>query len=629
MGVQVDALTRDIARDQDPHRRVRELELLHNRLLLVVRQTAVQHGKGLDRHAQGIRQFLQQPAQRRQPLAEQHDPGFRLRADTDLAEVADQLGQFRLARRLRLRRELAQGVQRGQFGFGSFLALPAIRDSLTQRCGRRKRGFRQRPGEQRVVGPLQRRTPRLGIQPAVRQLVNDLFLRGVGRNGQHLRLRTLRPVLADFVSHIGGVPMPPYEQVRDVFDLIIASIADRGGIQQAHQLGERFRFAVVRRGRGEHKCIGPRCQHPRQLIIQGAGVGQVMRFVDHHRIPVVLLQMRPVLPGFQRVDRDDHLAVVGERIAAGRQFLPDAFDSIRIQPHQWNREPGPQLVLHLLQDVAWRHDQDPFRAASPRELGQQHADFKRFSEPDGVRYQDPGPQIRPGQRLGHGTALVSELIQQHPVGNDQTLVVQRYRRLPQHRFQPQSRAPKLRRVIRHHLGFLRHQWAELIQVGQKRRIGVSHQLRHSGAGHRPRAILQSFRRPDDPRLVTDFHDRSRRKAIHLFVGQTMPPSPLHSADHIGIRSHGASCRIRLRFTVTFTAFKESERCVKCGCLIPDHGPGALGSVAAGVWDEVGSGSDVCGAEVVGAGLDVLVLSRIDGGGLVRVGRSVVFGCTGA
>ena len=53
----------------------------------------------------------------------------------------------------------------------------------------------------------------------------------------------------------------------------------------------------------------------------------------------------------QRVDRDDRPLEVGERVAAGRDLLLDPLDADRVQPHERDREAGPQLVLELLQHV--------------------------------------------------------------------------------------------------------------------------------------------------------------------------------------------------------------------------------------------------------------------------------------
>ena len=62
-------------------------------------------------------------------------------------------------------------------------------------------------------------------------------------------------------------------------------------------------------------------------------------------------QVGEVAVALERVDRDDRPLEVGERVAGGRQLLPDPLDADRVEPDERQREPGPQLVLHLLEHV--------------------------------------------------------------------------------------------------------------------------------------------------------------------------------------------------------------------------------------------------------------------------------------
>ena len=86
----------------------------------------------------------------------------------------------------------------------------------------------------------------------------------------------------------------------------------------------------------------------------------------------------------------------------------------RVQPDERQREPGPQLVLHLLQHVPRGDDEDPLAAAAADQLGEDHADLQGLAEADGVGEQDAGPQVRRVQRLADGRLLVAQRVGQRP-----------------------------------------------------------------------------------------------------------------------------------------------------------------------------------------------------------------------
>ena len=141
-------------------------------------------------------------------------------------------------------------------------------------------------------------------------------------------------------------------------------------------------------------------QQPGQPVVLGGRVGEVVRLVDDDGVPPLLAQARVVAVGLQRVDRDDHALEVGERVAGGRQLLPDPLDAGRVQPHERQREPRPHLVLHLLQHVPRRDDEDALAPAPPDQLGEDHADLEGLAEPDGVGQQDAGAAGSPGPAPG-------------------------------------------------------------------------------------------------------------------------------------------------------------------------------------------------------------------------------------
>ena len=70
-----------------------------------------------------------------------------------------------------------------------------------------------------------------------------------------------------------------------------------------------------------------------------------MRLVDDDYVPIALVrpnaELRILL---QRVDRDDRLVVVVERVGVGRDVAADAVQSNRVEPNKRDREPRPQLL---------------------------------------------------------------------------------------------------------------------------------------------------------------------------------------------------------------------------------------------------------------------------------------------
>ena len=190
--------------------------------------------------------------------------------------------------------------------------------------------------------------------------------------------------------------------------LDLASISSPSGgttrrVEQPDQLGEGLLLAVVRGGAGQDQSLGaaPAAGEP---VVLGRGVGDVVGLVDDDRVPVLLLQVRAVAVVLQRVDGDDHPLEEGERVAVGRELLPDPLDPGGVEPDEREREAGPQLVLHLLEDVLRGDDQDAFTAAAPDQLGQDHADLEGLAEADGVGEQDPRAEVLGVERLAQAVS---------------------------------------------------------------------------------------------------------------------------------------------------------------------------------------------------------------------------------
>ena len=84
----------------------------------------------------------------------------------------------------------------------------------------------------------------------------------------------------------------------------------------------------------------------------------------------------------------------------------------RVEAHERQREPGPQLELHLLEDVTRGDHEDPLAAAAADELGEDHPDLERLAEPDGVGEQDAGAEVLGVEGLAHGVELVGQRVGQ-------------------------------------------------------------------------------------------------------------------------------------------------------------------------------------------------------------------------
>src|SRR5690625_5018300 len=132
------------------------------------------------------------------------------------------------------------------------------------------------------------------------------------------------------------------------FVVDLAFWTHRGGIQQTQQFRKRFFLPVVRRSTRQDKGIGSRRKKPGQFVIQGAGSGKVMRFVDDYSVPSTALQMRPVPWSLERVARNECSVEVGKRGARSRASVTDRLDTHREQAHKRQGKARPHLVLHLL-----------------------------------------------------------------------------------------------------------------------------------------------------------------------------------------------------------------------------------------------------------------------------------------
>ena len=133
-------------------------------------------------------------------------------------------------------------------------------------------------------------------------------------------------------------------------------------------------------------------------------------------------------------------------------------------------------MLHLLEHVAGRDDEDPLAPAAAHELGQDHADLQGLAQTDGVRQQDARAQVLRVQRLAHRGELVGQRIGQDVADDGQVRGARRQRRLAQRRLQPQAREPVADGGVGDDAGAARVHRDDAVDAGGELRRGVPDQL---------------------------------------------------------------------------------------------------------------------------------------------------------
>ena len=263
----------------------------------------------------------------------------------------------------------------------------------------------------------------------------------------------------------------------------------------------------MRRGTGEDQGVGAGREHVGQLVVQRAPVDEAVALVDDDGIPVDRLEAVAVLAGvLQRIDRDDHPLVIRERIAAGRDLLANALDAHRVQTNQWDGEARPQFVLELLQDVLRRDDQDAVAPAASDQLREDHPDFERLAQADGVGDEQAGLQrfechlCRP--------PLVRQRVEQGVIAGREPGFAQGHRGLAQQGFEPQTRPPIAGGLVGDERGVLRAEGDDAVDVREERRFLVTDELRGADHLHHQAVGGGSLHRAHQPLLVAHEHERA-------------------------------------------------------------------------------------------------------------------------
>lgn len=239
-------------------------------------------------------------------------------------------------------------------------------------------------------------------------------------------------------------------------------------------------------------------------------------FVDDDGVPVVPAQVVDESVLLEGVHRDDDPPEEGERVAVGRQLLPDPLDAHRVEPDEGDVEARPHLVLGLLQHVARADDEDALAAAAADELGQDHADLDGLAQADGVGEQDARLEVGGVEGPGDGAELVVEGVGQAPVRDGQGRLADGDGRLAQGGLEPQPGAAVVRGVVGDRHRVARVEGADAVaRAGGPGRVeleglvegggGAAHERREALDGEELVAVVGLLDRRDEPLLVAD-HD---------------------------------------------------------------------------------------------------------------------------
>ena len=239
-----------------------------------------------------------------------------------------------------------------------------------------------------------------------------------------------------------------------------------------------------------------------ELVVLRGLVGDVVGLVDHHRVPAVMTQIVDETVLLQGVHRDDHLLEEGEGVPRGRQLLLHLLHALRVQAHERDREPGPQLVLHLLEHMPRADDEDAAAATPPDQLREDHPDLEGLPEPHRVRDQQARADPLRIQRPLHGLALVGQVISQHLGGDGELGVVHGDRGLAERRLDPQAGAAVPRGGVGDDGRVLRVLGCDRVEGGVEGGGGVLDEVAHAADGVE-RAVGGVLHRGDQPGLVAD------------------------------------------------------------------------------------------------------------------------------
>ena len=115
--------------------------------------------------------------------------------------------------------------------------------------------------------------------------------------------------------------------------------------------------------------IGQQFSKARALRLMIATLGNILCLIDDNNIPICIFKMSSVFNvSFQRVDRNNGLVIVKERVVIGRQTGSDFLDATRIKTHQGDSKTVPHFLLKLRHHTLNRNNKNTFTFAASNQL---------------------------------------------------------------------------------------------------------------------------------------------------------------------------------------------------------------------------------------------------------------------
>ena len=196
----------------------------------------------------------------------------------------------------------------------------------------------------------------------------------------------------------------------DILLVVLLRIGQSGWVEHVHQRGETASAAVMRRGGQHDQRIGTGGKALGELgalcttAVDGT-VGDILGLVDHDDVPIRGIECRAILDvPFQRINGDDHLVVVGERVGVRRNLGTNLLDARGVQTNQRNSEPFPHLLLELDHHAFRCHHENTTSFAAFDEFRHQDTGLQGLAKTDGV--SDENSLARLGERLLRRNELV-------------------------------------------------------------------------------------------------------------------------------------------------------------------------------------------------------------------------------
>ena len=178
----------------------------------------------------------------------------------------------------------------------------------------------------------------------------------------------------------------------------------RGGGQQDQC------FRAGRQALGKTGALAPHCA--------ASPFGHVLTFIDHDDVPAGIIEINAILAVvLERIDGDDRLVEIVERVLVAWDLLPDPLNPHRIQPHQRDRKARPELLLELHQHAFARHHQQAPPPPAPDKFAAEDPAFQRLAQAHRIGDQQPLAGHRQGLRSWQ--QLVRQRIHRRPVAHHQ------------------------------------------------------------------------------------------------------------------------------------------------------------------------------------------------------------------